>query len=82
MLKADYIAYVIFANEPCDNNRLKCVHSSWAGTDGLIYLTEGLVFAASVNLFHALLVSIRHTLSCSLKIVWELPFPCGLGSHR
>lgn len=39
----------------------------WARADDLIVLTEGKVNAASVNLFHALLVSIRHTLSCHIQ---------------
>lgn len=47
------------ANETFDNNRL---HSGWVCADGLIYLTEGIVSAPSVNLFLA------HTVS--LTTVW------------
>lgn len=73
----EILAPACYANEPLDNNRL---HSSCACADGLIYLTEGIVYAPSINLFHALLVSIKHTLSCSRIHVWKLLFPCGLGS--
>lgn len=68
---ADYILRVT-ANEPFDNNFF--FHSDWACADGLIYLTEGVVYAAPMNLFHVLLVSIKHTLSRRLITVWELRF--------
>lgn len=56
------------ANQPFDIKRRHFFKNpDWACADDLIVLTEGKVNAASVNLFHALLVSIKHTLSCHIQ---------------
>lgn len=44
-------------------------YSGWACADDLMYLTEGKVYAALMNLFHAPLVSVKHKLSCHITTV-------------
>ena len=66
--------FVTYANEPFDNNRL---YSGGACADGFLYLAAHIVYAPSISLFHALLVSIKHTLLCRLITVRDRSFFVG-----